>query len=269
MAIARMPSAAAQGVKVMMPAAVHNTPRKHNTKNTMSPGVRCRPFETSFMPGSCIFRRDRAQTKIAVRRRPWHSPAAVGQQDFQKAACTSCGGKIEFPTTAQGMTVECPHCHAQTELQPVQMVGRNISRLLLFAVVGIACAIATLVFLKQKQPDITAPKVVVQTNAVVTPTETPPRPKAADDLKVTGPVSVDKAQGSRLSYAIGTLKNDSEHQRFGVKVELELFDSAGNKLPTTANDYVQTLAPREERKFRALVLEPKAATAKVISIKED
>ena len=167
------------------------------------------------------------------------------------------------------MTVECPHCHAQTQLQPAHKAGRNISRLLIFAVLGIACAIGILMFLKRKQPNASAPQAVVQTNAVATPTETPSRPKAADDLKVTGTVSVDKAQGSRLSYAIGTLKNDSEHQRFGVKVELTLFDNAGNKLPTTANDYVQTLAPREERKFRALVLEPKAVSAKVLSIKED
>jgi hypothetical protein len=193
----------------------------------------------------------------------------VGHQDFQKAACTSCGGKIEFPATAQGMTVECPHCHAQTALQPIQTAGRNISRLLIFAVVGIACAIGILMLLKPKQPNNTAPQSVSHTNAAAAPTETPPRPKAADDLKVTGPVSVDKAQGSRLSYAIGILKNDSEHQRFGVKVELALFDSAGKKLPTTANDYVQTLAPKEERKFRALVLEPKAVSAKVLSIKED
>lgn len=167
------------------------------------------------------------------------------------------------------MTVECPHCHAQTELQPIHKAGRNISRLLIFAGIGIACAIAILMFLKRQQPNATAPQAVAQTNAIATPAETPLRPRAADDLKVTGPVSVDKAQGSRLSYAIGTLKNDSEHQRFGVKVELALFDAGGNKLPTTANDYVQTLAPREERKFRALVLDPKAVSAKVLSIKED
>jgi hypothetical protein len=167
------------------------------------------------------------------------------------------------------MTVECPHCHAQTELQPIQKAGRNISRLLIFAVLGIACAIGILMFLKPRQSNAPAPNAsAAQTNAIATPTEAP-RPKAPDDLKVTGPVSVDKAQGSRLSYAIGTLQNDSEHQRFGVKVELQLFDSSGNKLPTTANDYVQTLAPREERKFRALILEPKAVSAKVLSIKED
>lgn len=167
------------------------------------------------------------------------------------------------------MTVECPHCHAQTELQPIQKAGRNITRLLIFAAIGIACAVGILMFLKPKQPDSTSPQHVSKTNASVAPAAATPRAKAPEDLKVTGPVSVEKAQGSRLSYAIGTLKNDSEHQRFGVKVELELFDSAGKKLPTTANDYVQTLAPSEERKFRALVLEPKAVSAKVLSIKED
>ena len=194
----------------------------------------------------------------------------MGNQDFQKAACTSCGGKIEFPATAQGMTVECPHCHAQTELQPLQKTRRNISRLLIFGVVGTVLTIGLLVFLKPKKTEGVPklPAIPTTTNTVAAPVE-PPRPKSPEDLKVVGSVSVEKAKGSRLSYAMGALKNDSDHQRYGVKVEIGLFDDAGNKLSTTANDYVQTLEPRKEWKFRALILEPKAVTAKVVSIKED
>ena len=170
------------------------------------------------------------------------------------------------------MTVECPHCHAQTQLEPIQKARRNISRLLIFAVVGIALAVALLVLLKQRKskledaPNLAAPRQV--TNTVSAPSE-PSRPKSRDDLKLLGNVSVEKAKNSRLSYAMGTLKNDSEHQRYGVKVEVDLFDAGGNKLPNTANDYVQTLEPRKEWNFRALVLEPKAVTAKLASIQED
>jgi hypothetical protein len=193
----------------------------------------------------------------------------VGNQDFQKAACTSCGGKIEFPASAQGMKVECPHCHAQTELHPTPKAGRNIWRLLMFGLVGIVLAIGALMFLKPRQTE-TIPKTSASsaTNAVVAPVEAA-RPKSPEDLKLMGTVSVEKAKDSRLSYAMGTLKNDSDHQRYGVKVEIEVFDSSGNKLSTTANDYLQTLEPRKEWKFRALVLNPKAVTAKVVSIKEE
>ena len=197
---------------------------------------------------------------------------AVASQDFQKTVCASCGGKIEFPTTAQGMKVECPHCHAQTELHPMPKTGRSISRLLLFAVVGICVAIGALVFLKSRKPDpTTSPppsSTPLQTNAVA-PAPAATRPKSLDDLKVIGKVSIEKAKNGRLSYAMGTLKNDSDHQRFGVKIELELFDASGNKLSNNAKDYVQVLEPRKEWPFRALVLEPKAVTAKVTSIQED
>lgn len=181
----------------------------------------------------------------------------------------SCGGKIEFPATAQGMTVECPHCHAQTELQPLQKAGRNVSGLFLFAVVGIGIAIGAVIFLKSRKVEPAQnPAPSQQTNAVALPTAEP-RPRALEDLKVIGSVSIEKAKSSRLSYAMGTLKNDSDHQRFGVKVDLELFDSAGNKLPTKASDYVQMLEPRKEWHFRALVLEPKAVSAKVAALQED
>jgi len=183
----------------------------------------------------------------------------------------SCGGKIEFPVTAQGMTVECPHCHAQTQLQPMQKAGRNISRLLIFAAVGIALASGALVFLKSRKSEATPQPAPAQTNATAAPgtIATEARAKSLEDLKVIGNVSIEKAKNSRLSYAMGTLKNDSDHQRFGVKIELELLDSAGNKLATKASDYIQMLEPRKEWKFRALVLESKAVTVRVASIQED
>lgn len=35
---------------------------------------------------------------------------------FYKAACSKCGGKIEFPANAAGSTVNCPHCQRPTKL---------------------------------------------------------------------------------------------------------------------------------------------------------
>lgn len=167
------------------------------------------------------------------------------------------------------MTVECPHCHQQTELLPVQKGSRNVWSLLVFAVLGICLAAGALFFFKPRKANTVAlPPAVASSNPPsVIPKQ--PNPKSLDDLKLIGSVSIEKAKGSRLSYAMGTLKNDSEHQRYGVKVEIDLFDQAGTKLPTQANDYLQSLEPRKEWNFRALVVDVKAVTAKLAAVKEE
>jgi hypothetical protein len=47
-----------------------------------------------------------------------------------------------------------------------------------------------------------------------------------------------------------------------------VFD-AGNKKVGTATDYTPTIDPGKEWKFRALVIDRAAATAKLASVKED
>jgi len=106
--------------------------------------------------------------------------------------------------------------------------------------------------------------------AAGTPTNAPlaPKvPKSMDDFKV-GPITLEKSKGSSLVYAIGVLRNDSAHQRFGVNLELDLIDARGNKAGT-AKDYRAVLEPRQEWRFRALVLESKAVLARVASIREE
>lgn len=47
---------------------------------------------------------------------------------FAKYACEQCEGHIEAPTEAAGMTVECPHCRAQTTLNTgVNPVKKGLS----------------------------------------------------------------------------------------------------------------------------------------------
>jgi hypothetical protein len=91
--------------------------------------------------------------------------------------------------------------------------------------------------------------------------------KSITDLKVS-PITIEKAKGSSLVYAVGRLKNDSDHQRFGLNVELELTDARGAKLGV-AKDYRNVLEPRQEWRFRALVLHPMAVSAKVAAIREE
>jgi hypothetical protein len=92
-------------------------------------------------------------------------------------------------------------------------------------------------------------------------------PKSPDDLKA-GLVTLEKAKGTSLVYAVGLLQNDSEHQRFGIKLEIEVIDAVGNKVGT-ARDYRAVLEPRQAWRFRALVLDKRAAAARLVSIEED
>lgn len=102
------------------------------------------------------------------------------------------------------------------------------------------------------------------------PAIAPKGPKLIGELKVTQ-VALDQpkgAKGSRLVYVTGVLKNDSDHQRFGVRVELDLLDAAGAKVGS-ATDYRQSLDPRATWQFRAIVTDRRATAAKFASVKED
>ena len=91
--------------------------------------------------------------------------------------------------------------------------------------------------------------------------------KSIDDLK-PGTVTLEKAKSGNLMYAVGTIRNDSPHQRFGVKVEIEFTDAKGRPAGKT-RDYTQVIEPGREWRFRALVLDAKAAQGKVVGIQED
>ena len=81
-------------------------------------------------------------------------------------------------------------------------------------------------------------------------------------------MTLEKARSGSLVYAVGTLRNESDLPRYGVRVEIGLTDA--NERPLrVATDYTQTMEPRAEWRFRALVLDAKAVAGKVTSIKEE
>jgi hypothetical protein len=90
--------------------------------------------------------------------------------------------------------------------------------------------------------------------------------KSLDDLKASN-ITLQKTPGRNLTYAIGTIRNESDQQRFGVRLELDLLDNAGNKIGI-AKDYVRVIEPRQEWRFRAMVLASKTASARVGKITE-
>jgi hypothetical protein len=96
----------------------------------------------------------------------------------------------------------------------------------------------------------------------------PPSPAPeTNDLLQAGPVSLQKTEGSALIYAVGTVRNNSDRQRFGVKIELDLLDSQDQKIGT-AGDYIAILEPHKDWPFRALLTQPKAVRVTVAKIVE-
>lgn len=84
---------------------------------------------------------------------------------------------------------------------------------------------------------------------------------------MAGPVSLEKGDG-RLIYAVGILTNRSDHERYGVRVEVEFFNSAKEKIGSTT-DYKDSILPGKNWKFKALVTDQAATSAKLISVKEN
>jgi hypothetical protein len=207
---------------------------------------------------------------------------------YLKCACEKCGGHIEFPVEAVGTATDCPHCGQRTELvvetEPAPDFAGNWRRWLL-VVVGICCLgvivlEAGLYYFKHKVNAIsTAPTKPGNGETAGNPVSPAPAdtqgaveavpkpPKVLSDLKV-GEIQLQKTKDSSLVYAVGTLKNESDYQRFGVKIELDLLDGRDLKVGT-AQDYIQVLEPRREWQFHALVITPKAVRAVMASIKEE
>jgi hypothetical protein len=82
------------------------------------------------------------------------------------------------------------------------------------------------------------------------------------------PFALEKTPGSSLVYIIGTVRNLTDHQRFGVKLEFWLLDTNDQAIGS-ATDYQSVLEPRGEWRFKALVMESKAMSARLSSIVED
>jgi len=201
---------------------------------------------------------------------------------YLKCTCSSCGGHIEFPAEGIGSTVTCPHCGWPTELtlETPTIVAARPSRSLKWAItggvilfVGLAAAVGILIvaqrYAKKNPLPSTAARSAVppsHTN-VAKATANPNSPVQFTNDFSCSPVAIEQAPGTTFTYATGTLKNDSDKQRFGVTVQLDLFDKAGSKIGTT-KDYMDVIEPRTQWKFRAPVLQKNAASARVMDVKE-
>jgi hypothetical protein len=206
----------------------------------------------------------------------------MSQIKHLKGNCSHCSGPIEFPADALGMTADCPHCGQRTELMlppPADSSGSSVpAKAIVWAVIAaiilgggligalIALKKAERLYGRQKTSATNAVPASAQssTNSSAT-AETDPAAKAqfrASHIKI------EKKPGSSLVYAVGTITNPTDRQRFGVKVELDLLDSSEQKIGA-ARDYQQIIEPKGQWTFKALVVEPKTASARLAAVSED
>jgi len=205
-------------------------------------------------------------------------------EGYFKCVCKNCGGHIEFPGEGEGRTVPCPHCNWSTVLavdDPGATVPKSggagvwkkIALALLIMVLVVAGDMAVVYWNHVKSNPIPAPLPAAadqpgRANNVPPKPVVPAAPPDPWHGLMAGPITLEKTGDGRLVYAVGKLRNASDHQRFGVKVELDVFNADKEKIGT-ATDYTPSIDPGKEWRFSALVTDRDAASAQLTSVKED
>jgi hypothetical protein len=210
----------------------------------------------------------------------------MSHPDFLKGECHHCAGHVEFPAEAIGQTVPCPHCGRPTELAPAappnktkgsRRAWRGIGLAVSLVAAGLAGAFLWRQTANHRSVSASKPTPAAQSNApaasAAVSTNAPvvsPQPQAqaqTNDFAIM-PYKLEKTSGSSLVYVTGIVRNLSDRQRFGVKIEFGLSDS--NDIPAgSATDYQSVLEPHAEWRFKAMVMASKAASARFNSIAED
>jgi rRNA maturation protein Nop10 len=190
----------------------------------------------------------------------------MNKTKYLKGECQHCGGHIEYPAELAGTTSQCPHCGQQTDLllsaPPEEPSGTRramvwtISGVLILAF-GLGASMVALKRAERYAREKQKPKAQV-----------PAPVEVEQNGFIISPVELEKTQGSSLVYAVATVKNPTNRQRFGVRIEFDLLNAAGTKVGT-AKDYQQVIETNAEWRCRALVVESKAVEACLTTIKED
>ena len=205
----------------------------------------------------------------------------MSTSNFVKGECRQCRGHLEFPAEAAGETIQCPHCGQPTELvasvSPNKIKGSRRIWLGIGLVIFIVAGLAAVFFFTKKagqagvsEPqNLTAARSNAPTVAAASPVvhTNPPVETLTNEFALL-PFKLEKTPGSSLVYVTGTIRNLSSRQRFGVKVEFGLFDTNGSAIGKAA-DYQPVLDPQGDWHFKALVMESKAASARLNSIVEE
>jgi hypothetical protein len=200
----------------------------------------------------------------------------MSNSDFVKGECRHCRGHLEFSVEATGQTIPCPHCGQPTELispnlpNKTGVSGRQRLAIAVALCAAFAVPVIILVTHKSNRPANSGPSSLPQALSNVPLAVTPSKPQleaVTNDFAIM-PFKLEKTPGSSLVYVIGAIQNISERQRFGVKVEFALFDTNDSAIGK-ATDYQQVIEPHGEWRFKALVIESKAVSARFNSIAEE
>jgi hypothetical protein len=202
----------------------------------------------------------------------------MSRTKYLKGPCAYCGGRVEFPAEAIGTTADCPHCGRPTELRletvPDEptiprkgIIYAIIAGLILgLGFVGALAALKRAERMVAQKKERATPATSTNSTVAGAPIDPPLQAATQTGFQISA-ITLEKTQGSSLVYAVGQVRNLTTKQRFGVKVELDLLDSAGAKVGS-AKDYQPVLEPNGQWQFRALVTDSKAASAKLAAIKE-
>ena len=206
--------------------------------------------------------------------------------DYVKGVCRHCGGHLEFPAEAAGEEIDCPHCGQKTVLaagSPARP-GRKLPGVAI--AIGIAAcwaivAIGLLVIFhhpKKAAAPIVAQNPLPAASSPTNPPVTPAPPVVAVEAShldeetnhdfALSAIKLDRTKGSSLVYVTGKIRNLTDRQRFGVKVQFKLYDT-NDVLIGKCTDYQSSLDPHGAWRFKALVMESKVATAAFDSVQED
>lgn len=185
--------------------------------------------------------------------------------EFAKCNCRHCQGHIEFPTAAGGETIACPHCGEPTALPVAVKAGGSSRRRLAIGMIAFTVGAMIVMLALKKTAVVAVPEQIISpvTNAPVAP---------PDELITNGfgisTFKLEKTPGSSLVYVTGSLRNLDAKQRFGVKIVFGLLATNQTSVGT-ASDYAPRLEANGRWKFKALVMETKAAAATLASVRED
>ena len=191
-----------------------------------------------------------------------------------RGECQHCGKPIEFHAEDVGTAADCPHCGQATELmlaQPPEEGSPLRTKAIVFTLIAVVILIGGLVAASvalKRAKRLRAEQEQTSSKAVTQPLATAPDPFAQNGFRVS-PVSFDTGLGrsSSMVFVVGSIVNTTSRQRFGVRVVLDLFDVAGVKVGV-ATDYQKVMEVGAEWNYRAMVVEKKAVSAKVIGVNE-
>jgi len=191
--------------------------------------------------------------------------------------CTHCGGLLEFPAESTGMTLDCPLCGQPTELllaRPVEepTIPRSTIIWTLIAVLILGGGLVGAIIALKRAERLVQKKGATggHTNLSSSMSSNAPLARDIAGSKFFGVsrIELEKVAGSSLVYAIGTVTNITDHQRFGIKLELDLLDASGQRTGA-ASDYQGVIEPNGQWHFRALVVDPKStSSARLADIRE-